>query len=143
MENKETINMYILEAIATNALLGEAKFNDISIEAISSLLEFKFELSKIHKDEEEYTKNVIEDIKTDEFKELSEKREQLSDEAKERLEILTKELNNKISDILNKYHNQIVDIKVNKISKDDFYKFCKGNGFKITIIEFLYNKIVK
>ena len=79
MENKETVNMYILEAIATNALLGEAKFNDISIEAISSLLEFKFELSKIYKDEEEYTKNVIEDIKTDEFKELSQK-ENKSDE---------------------------------------------------------------
>lgn len=142
MENKETVNMYILEAIATNALLGEAKFNDISIEAISSLLEFKFELSKIYKDEEEYTKNVIEDIKTDEFKELSQK-ENKSDEDKERLEILTKELNNKVSDILNKYHNQIVDIKVNKIDKDDFYKFCKGNEFKITIIEFLYNKIVK
>lgn len=142
MENKETINLYITEAIAINNIFNEAKFGDLNIETISSLLEFKFELSKINKDKDEYIKSVVDDVKTDEFKELSEK-EDKSDEDKEKLESLTKELDRKINDILVKYYNQTVDVKLSKIDKNEFYAFCKANSFTITVIEFLYNKIVK
>lgn len=142
MENKETISMYIAEAIATNQVFGEAKFGDLNVEAISSLLEFKFELSKIAKERDEYIKNVVEDIKTDEFKELSDK-EDKTDEEKEKLEQLTKEINSKANEIINKYYNQTVEINVHKLDKNDFYSFCKTNNFTMTITEFLYNKLVK
>lgn len=142
MENKETISMYIAEAIAINQVFGEAKFGDLNIESISSLLEFKFELSKIAKEREEYIKNVVEDVKTDEFKELSSK-EDKTEEEKERLETITKEINNKVNEIINKYHNQIIEINISKLDKTDFYTFCKINNFTMTVIEFLYNKLVK
>lgn len=142
MDNKETININITEAIAINNMFNEAKFGDLSIESISNLLEFKFELSKINKDKDEYIKSVIEEVKTDEFKELTEK-ENKSEEDKERLESLTKELDTKINEILVSYYNQKVDIKLNKIDKNEFYTFCKTNNFTIPVIEYLYNKIVK
>lgn len=142
MENKETISMYIAEAIAINQVFGEAKFGDLNVEVISSLLEFKFELSKIAKERDEYVKSVVEDIKTDEFRELSDK-EDKTDEEKERLECLTKEINNKANDIVNKYYNQTIEIDVSKLDKNDFYSFCKTNNFTMTVIEFLYNKLVK
>lgn len=142
MENKETISMYIAEAVAINQVFGEAKFGDLNVEAISSLLEFKFELSKIAKERDEYVKNVVEDIKTDEFKELSDK-ENKTEEEKEQLESLTKEINNKANEIINKYYNQTIEINVSKLDKNDFYSFCKTNNFTMTVIEFLYNKLVK
>lgn len=142
MENKETISMYIAEAVATNQVFGETKFGDLNIDSISSLLEFKFELSKIVKERDEYIKNVVEEVKTDEFKELSDK-EDKTEEEKERFESLTKEINNKVNEIINKYHNQIVEINVSKLNKNDFYTFCKTNNFTMTVIEFLYNKLVK
>lgn len=142
MENKETISMYIAEAVAINQVFGETKFGDLSIDSISSLLEFKFELSKIVKERDEYIKNVVEEVKTDEFKELSDK-EDKTEEEKEQFESLTKEINNKANEIINKYHNQIVEINVSKLNKNDFYTFCKTNNFTMTVIEFLYNKLVK
>lgn len=142
MENKETISMYIAEAVAINQVFGETKFGDLSTDSISSLLEFKFELSKIVKERNEYIKNVVEEVKTDEFKELSDK-EDKTEEEKEQFESLTKEINNKANEIINKYHNQIVEINVSKLNKNDFYTFCKTNNFTMTIIEFLYNKLVK
>ena len=142
MENKETRSMYIAEAVAINQVFGETKFGDLSIDSISSLLEFKFELSKIVKERDEYIKNVVEEVKTDEFKELSDK-EDKTEEEKEQFESLTKEINNKANEIINKYHNQIVEINVSKLNKNDFYTFCKTNNFTMTVIEFLYNKLVK
>lgn len=142
MENKETISMYIAEAVAINQVFGETKFGDLSIDSISSLLEFKFELSKIVKERDEYIKNVVEEVKTDEFKELSDK-EDKTEEEKEQFESITKEINNKANEIINKYHNQIVEINVSKLNRNDFYTFCKTNNFTMTIIEFLYNKLVK
>lgn len=142
MENKETISMYIAEAVAINQVFGETKFGDLGIDSISSLLEFKFELSKIVKERDEYIKNVVEEVKTDEFKELSDK-EDKTEEEKEQFESLTKEINNKANEIINKYHNQIVEINVSKLNKNDFYTFCKTNNFTMTVIEFLYNKLVK
>lgn len=142
MENKETISIYIAEAVAINQVFGETKFGDLSIDSISSLLEFKFELSKIVKERDEYIKNVVEEVKTDEFKELSDK-EDKTEEEKEQFESLTKEINNKANEIINKYHNQIVEINVSKLNKNDFYTFCKTNNFTMTVIEFLYNKLVK
>lgn len=142
MENKETISMYIAEAVAINQVFGETKFGDLSIDSISSLLEFKFELSKIVKERDEYIKNVVEEVKTDEFKELSDK-EDKTEEEKEQFESITKEINNKANEIISKYHNQIVEINVSKLNRNDFYTFCKTNNFTMTIIEFLYNKLVK
>ena len=142
MENKETIQLTIAEAISINNILSEAKFGDISLESVSSLLEFKFELSKVNKDREEYVQSVIDNLKTDRFKELQSK-EDKSDDEKIELDNIAKELDKNINEVLNPYFMKTVDITISKIDKNDFYSFCKTNEFKISVIEYLYNKIVK
>lgn len=142
MENKETIQLTIAEAISINNILSEAKFGDISLESVSSLLEFKFELSKVNKDREEYVQSVIDNLKTDRFKELQSK-EDKTDEEKTELDNIAKELDKNINEVLNPYFMKTIDITISKIDKNDFYNFCKTNEFKISIIEYLYNKIVK
>lgn len=142
MENKETIQLTIAEAISINNTLSEAKFGDISLESVSSLLEFKFELSKVNKDREEYVQSVIDNLKTDRFKELQSK-EDKTDEEKTELDNIAKELDKNINEVLNPYFMKNIDITISKIDKNDFYNFCKTNEFKISIIEYLYNKIVK
>lgn len=142
MENKETIQLTIAEVISINNILSEAKFGDISLESVSSLLEFKFELSKVNKDREEYVQSVIDNLKTDRFKELQSK-EDKTDEEKTELDNITKELDKNINEVLNPYFMKNIDITISKIDKNDFYSFCKTNEFKISVIEYLYNKIVK
>lgn len=142
MENKETIQLTIAEAISINNILSEAKFGDISLESVSSLLEFKFELSKVNKDREEYVQSVIDNLKTDRFKELQSKEDKTDDEKTE-LDNIAKELDKNINEVLNPYFMKIIDITISKIDKNDFYSFCKTNEFKISVIEYLYNKIVK
>ncbi len=142
MENKETIQLTIAEAISINNILSEAKFGDISLESVSSLLEFKFELSKVNKDREEYVQSVIDSLKTDRFKELQSK-EDKSDDEKTELDNIAKELDKNINEVLNPYFMKTIDITISKIDKNDFYSFCKTNEFKISVIEYLYNKIVK
>lgn len=142
MENKETIQLTIAEAISINNILSEAKFGDISLESVSSLLEFKFELSKVNKDREEYVQSVIDNLKTDRFKELQSK-EDKSDDEKTELDNIAKELDKNINEVLNPYFMKTIDITISKIDKNDFYSFCKTNEFKISVIEYLYNKIVK
>lgn len=142
MENKETIQLTIAEAISINNILSEAKFGDISLESVSSLLEFKFELSKVNKDREEYVQSVIDSLKTDRFKELQSK-EDKTDEEKTELDNIAKELDKNINEVLNPYFMKTIDITISKIDKNDFYSFCKTNEFKISVIEYLYNKIVK
>lgn len=142
MENKETIQLTIAEAISINNILSEAKFGDISLESVSSLLEFKFELSKVNKDREEYVQSVIDNLKTDRFKELQSK-EDKSDDEKTELDNIAKELDKDINEVLNPYFMKTVDFTISKIDKNDFYSFCKTNEFKISVIEYLYNKIVK
>ena len=142
MENKETIQLTIAEAISINNILSEAKFGDISLESVSSLLEFKFELSKVNKDREEYVQSVIDSLKTDRFKELQSK-EDKSDDEKTELDNIAKELDKNINEVINPYFMKTVDLTISKIDKNDFYSFCKTNEFKISVIEYLYNKIVK
>lgn len=142
MENKETIQLTIAEAISINNILSEAKFGDISLESVSSLLEFKFELSKVNKDREEYVQSVIDNLKTDRFKELQSKEDKTDDEKTE-LDNISKELDKNINEVLNPYFMKTIDITISKIDKNDFYSFCKTNEFKISVIEYLYNKIVK
>lgn len=142
MENKETIQLTIAEAISINNILSEAKFGDISLESVSSLLEFKFELSKVNKDREEYVQSVIDSLKTDRFKELQSKEDKTDDEKTE-LDNISKELDKNINEVLNPYFMKTIDITISKIDKNDFYSFCKTNEFKISVIEYLYNKIVK
>lgn len=142
MENKETIQLTIAEAISINNILSEAKFGDVSLESVSSLLEFKFELSKVNKDREEYVQSVIDSLKTDRFKELQSKEDKTDDEKTE-LDNIAKELDKNINEVLNPYFMKTIDITISKIDKNDFYSFCKTNEFKISVIEYLYNKIVK
>lgn len=142
MENKETIQLTIAEAISINNIISEAKFGDVSLESVSSLLEFKFELSKVNKDREEYVQSVIDSLKTDRFKELQSK-EDKSDDEKTELDNIAKELDKNINEVLNPYFMKTIDITISKIDKNDFYSFCKTNEFKISVIEYLYNKIVK
>lgn len=142
MENKEIIKMNIAEAIAINDLMNNSKFGDIDIETITVLLEFKFALSKIVSDKDEFLKQSAESVKTEEYKELIDK-ENKTDEEKKTLESMSEELNKKLNTIFNHYLSKSCEIEVSKISKNDFYKFCKTNDINIAIIEFLYSKLVK
>ena len=142
MENKETIEMSIAEVSVINDFLNTAKFGDVSVETITSLLEFKFALSKIVSDKSEFLKSTYNSLTTDEYKKLSEK-EDKTDEEKKQFETLSEEITKKVNTIYNKYIANKCNIEVVKINKDEFYKFCKANEFTVAVIEFLYNKIVK
>ena len=142
MENKETIEMSIAEVSVINDFLNTAKFGDVSVETITSLLEFKFALSKIVSDKSEFLKSTYNSLTTDEYKQLSEKEDKTEEEKKE-FEQMSEAINKKLNDIFNKYLANTVDIEIQKIDKEEFYKFCKTNEFTVAVIEFLYNKIVK
>lgn len=142
MENKETIKMNIAEAIAINDLMNNSKFGDAGVETITCLLEFKFALSKIASNKDEFLKQSADSIKTEEYKELVDK-EDKTDEEKKALEDMSEEFNKKLNNIFNRYISNECDIEISKIDKNEFYKFCKANDFNMAVIEFLYNKIVK
>lgn len=142
MENKETIKMNIAEAVTVNDLMNAAKFGDTNIETITNLLEFKFALSKIVSNKDEFLKQSVDSVKTNEYKHLSEKEDKTEEEKKE-FEQMSEAINKKLNDIFNKYLANTVDIEIQKIDKEEFYKFCKTNEFTVAVIEFLYNKIVK
>nr|DAE43793.1 MAG TPA: hypothetical protein [Caudoviricetes sp.] len=146
MENKETekrdITLAIGEAIGLNDILNKAKFTDVSNDAMGAILEFKFALSKINKDKDEFIKESAESIKDDNFKELQEKQNKTKEEEKQFEEIMN-DLNKKLNEIVNKYFFNETTISITPIDKDEFFKFCKMNEFKAITIEFLYDKIVK
>ena len=56
---------------------------------------------------------------------------------------MSEAINKKLNDIFNKYLANTVDIEIQKIDKEEFYKFCKTNEFTVAVIEFLYNNTVK
>lgn len=146
MQNKETetnkvMNITVNEAVAINQQLSKAKFTDeISSETLIALMPFKFAISKIDKDFQEFVKSVSDTVKTDRFKEL-ETNQNKTKEEEEEYKDLTTTLTAKLNRALIEY--AIKERTIDKVNIDitEFYTFCKVNNFDMSFIELLYNKL--
>lgn len=136
---KKKIN--IAEVIAINDVLNNSKFKDLKIASINSLLELKFQLSKISKDKDEFIRESVESLKSDRFKELVEKQNKTNEEVKE-FELLTSDLNKTMNSIMNTYLLKEVELNIENIESSELLLFCKDNDINMVTTEFLYNLFI-
>lgn len=130
------------DAVYLNDLINNAKFDKtLKDSSIGILLEFKFQLSKIVKEKDEFIKDSIESLKSERFKELQSK-ENKSKEETDEYEAIIKNLDKTINTIVSKYLTRETTITVENLDKSELFLFCKTNDFNVQVTEILYNLIV-
>lgn len=130
------------DAVYLNDLINNAKFDKtLKDSSIGILLEFKFQLSKIVKEKDEFIKDSVESLKSERFKELQSK-ENKSKEETDEYEAIIKNLDKTINTIVSKYLTRETTITIENLDKSELFLFCKTNDFNVQVTEILYNLIV-
>ena len=134
-------NIKLGDAIYLNNLMNNAKFKDLKDDSIRVLLEFKFQLSKISKEKDEFIIESVSNLKTDRFETLQEIPNK-SKEENEEFEKLVQDIDKTINSVVNQYLLKDISIDVQNLESSEFFLFCKINDFNIQSTEFLYNLLV-
>lgn len=113
------------DLLRLNEELSKIKIGKISKESAFSLLEVKIELSGYVKKIEEARSMAAENLKPAALKE------------KEGDKVLQEEWNNKFIEFMNKFLSEEEEVKLPKITRDDFYELSRDNNFIIEQMEVL------
>lgn len=111
------------DLLRLNEELSKIKIGKISKESAFSLLEVKIELSGHVKKIEEARAMAAENLKPAALKE------------KEDDSVLQEEWNQKFIEFMNKFLSEDEEVKLSKISREDFYALARDNNFSVEQME--------
>jgi len=132
---------YIGVTLALNSILGECKFTGVEKSEIKSLLENKFKLTKIADDFEKKF-SVIDNFKSNRYKELENKTEREKEEDEE-FKSMQKKLESQINALRMEEAQKEIEIDLDPFNEDSLIKLISDNDLNIAQAELLYQHLKK